>query len=91
MLSLMLPGAGQLLAGSWISDLSARGCRRGFPHVFMIDVAPLNLPSNLPGEQSRLTITICGKWTSAWLPLSIGRWWLWAVCREHGRLLRKAL
>jgi hypothetical protein len=60
----------------------------------MIDVAPLNSSlvslSNSAGEQSRLTVTVCGKWT-AWIPLSIGRWWLWGVCFEHGRLLRKAL
>ena len=77
--------------GYTFGDLSGRDCRRGFPHVFMIDVASLILPLNSSGEQSQLTVTVCGKWTAAWLPLWIGRWWLWAVCAEHGRLLRKAM
>lgn len=73
--------------GYTFSDLSVHDPRRGFPHVFIVDVAALG---SLDG-QSQLTITVCGKWTATAIPLWIGRWWLWAVCREHGRLLRKAL
>lgn len=76
--------------GYTFSDLSGRDPRRGFPHVFMIDVTALDSSLDSLDEQSRLTITVCGKWT-AWLPLCVGRWWLWAVCAEHGRLLRKAM
>jgi hypothetical protein len=73
--------------GYTFSDLSPRGPRHGFPHVFAVAVDPL------PGraEQSRLTIAVRGKWTSPLVPAAIGRWWIWLVCREHARLLRKGL
>lgn len=74
--------------GYTFSDLSPRGPRHGFPHVFCIEVQPL-IPSE--AKHSRLTIAVRGKWTSRVIPAAIGRWWVWLVCREHARLLRKGL
>lgn len=75
-------------AGYTFSDLSARGPKRGFPHVFCIRVQPAEAGSR---HASRLTIAVRGKWTSRFVPVAIGRWWIWMVCREHARLLRKGL
>jgi len=69
---------GQSLA---FSDLSARGPRHGFPHVFFVDV------SSLDAERTRLLVTVRGKWTAAWVPHCLQRCWLGYVCREHARLL----
>jgi hypothetical protein len=70
--------------GYTFSDLSARGPRVGFPHVFMVAIEPEN-------THSRLTIRIRGRWTSRLVPAWLGRLWIGAVCREHARLLRKGL
>lgn len=80
---------GQILSwregvGYTFSDLSARGPRVGFPHVFMVAIEP-------HPHRSRLTIRIRGRWTSRFVPVWIGRLWIWLVCREHARLLRKGL
>jgi hypothetical protein len=70
--------------GYAFSDLSARGPRVGFPHVFMVAIEPV-------GEQSKLTIRVRGRWTSRLVPVWLGRQWIGLVCREHARLLRKGL
>lgn len=74
--------------GYTFSDLSPRGGRRGFPHVFCLDVLPC--PEGKENH-SRLTIGVKGKWTSPWVPAPLGRLWIWLVCSEHARLLRKGL
>lgn len=74
--------------GYAFSDLSAGGPRRGFPHIFCVSVLPAN---DGRGQASRLSIAVRGKWTSRIVPTTIGRWWIWLVCREHARLLRKGL
>ena len=74
------------------SDLSGAGQQRGFPHVFFISVQQFNpAPLHASTSGSRLTIRVRGKWTSRLIPARVGRWWVQRVCREHGRLLRKAL
>ncbi|MDX1947232.1 MAG: hypothetical protein SFU86_17660 [Pirellulaceae bacterium] len=84
-------------AGYSFSDLSPRGPRVGFPHVFVIEVAespPIDgqaTKSLLPASRSRLTIRVRGRWTSRLVPVGVGRLWVWLVCREHARLLRKGL
>ena len=74
--------------GYTFSDFSAKGSRQGFPHVFCIEVQP---SAESDETRSRLTIDVRGKWTSRVVPAAIGRWWVWLVCREHARLLRKGL
>lgn len=69
------------------SDLSAHGKQRGFPHVFTVQVRPHPSDDN----SCTLSIAVRGKWTSPLVPAAIGRWWVWLVCREHARLLRKGL
>jgi hypothetical protein len=70
--------------GYALSDHSARGPDRGFPHVFVFTVEPL------VGElrpRTRLGIEVKGKWTARWMPRCVVRQWLLAVAREHARLL----
>jgi hypothetical protein len=70
--------------GYTFSDLSARGPRNGFPHVFMVAIEPQD-------DVSRFTIRVRGRWTSRVVPVWLGRQWIRLVCREHARLLRKGL
>jgi hypothetical protein len=70
--------------GYTFSDLSARGPRVGFPHVFMVRIEPR-------GDVARLTIRVRGRWTSRLVPVWLGRLWIRLVCREHARLLCKGL
>jgi hypothetical protein len=80
--------------GYAFSDLSARGPRTGFPHVFDVQIEPL--PEPLPSPQhsppmSCLTIRVRGRWTSWLVPVWLGRLWIRLVCLEHARLLQKGL
>jgi hypothetical protein len=82
--------------GYTFSDLSQHGPRCGFPHVFCIAITPggeRGHEDRLKPElqHSRLSIAVRGKWTSPLVPVFIGRGWIWLVCREHARLLRKGL
>jgi hypothetical protein len=78
--------------GYTFSDLSQRGPQTGFPHVFIVKIEEcLRKPMTGPKETSRLTIQIRGQWTSRLAPVWLGRAWVWLVCREHARLLRKGL
>jgi hypothetical protein len=77
-------------SGYTFSDLSARGPRTGFPHVFQVQVEPLAGPESTP-VMSRLTVHVRGRWTSRLVPVWIGRLWIRLICLEHARLLRKGL
>lgn len=77
-------------SGYTFSDLSPRGPKVGFPHVFMINLQPLVvLDSPLP--HTRLNIQVRGRWTSPLVPVCLGRMWVWLVFREHVRLLKKGI
>jgi hypothetical protein len=72
--------------GYAFSDLPARDPSRGFfPHVFDVAAEPSG------EDRTRLTVRVRGRWNSRLVPRRLGRWWLRWVCREHARLLRKAL
>ena len=74
--------------GYAFSDISARGPRHGFPHVFFVAI----LPSEIDGDiGARLVIEVRGKWTARWVPRLVRDWWLKYVLSEHARLLRAAL
>jgi hypothetical protein len=86
--------------GYTLSDLSARGPRVGFPHVFTVRIEPLDritegasadVAADVAQPASQLTIRIRGRWTSRLIPVWVGRQWISLVCREHARLLRKGL
>jgi len=77
-------------SGYTFSDLSNRGPRRGFPHVFIVQLEPVG-DVRLSCPLTRLGIRVRGRWTSRLTPAWFGRLWVWLVCREHARLLRKAL
>jgi hypothetical protein len=70
------------------SDLSRHGRRCGFPHIFFIHLRPEN---HALKPRTVLTIRVRGKWTSHFVPVAVGRFWIWLVCRDHARLLGKAL
>src|SRR5262245_21829137 len=76
-------------SGYTFSDLSGRGPRSGFPHVFMVRIEPASGAAGAP--LTRLSVQVRGRWTSKLAPAWLGRLWVWLVCREHARLLRKAL
>ena len=75
-------------SGYSISDLSARGCRQGFPHVFNISIEP---DAGFPRDRSKLRIEVKGRWTAGMVPTVLRRWWLKFTCRWHLRLLRRKL
>jgi len=77
-------------SGYTFSDLSPRGPKVGFPHVFMINLQSLASPED-PTPLTQLSIIVRGRWTSRWVPVIVGRLWVWLVFREHARLLRKGI
>ena len=68
-----------------ISDLSAKGARGFFPHVFAFDVVPTG-----PGR-CRLSLKVRGRWNSRVVPKWAGAAWVGLIGREHARLLRAEL
>jgi len=73
--------------GYSFSDLSRRGRCRGFPHIFIYRVQPLEAPG-----RSRLTITVRGLWTARWLPRAAVRFWLhWVLGRTCDTVERQLL
>ncbi len=74
--------------GYAFSDLSPRGPRYSFPHAFFIELEPVD---GAERPLTRLTITVRGRWSSHWIPVTLGWWWVHAVACDHARLLRKAL
>ena len=75
-------------SGYSFSDLSARGCRRGFPHIFDVSIEP---DSEFPRDRSRLRIEVKGRWTAGLVPIALRCWWLKFTCRWHLHLLRRKL
>ena len=59
--------------GYAFSDLSQRGARVGFPHVFIYHLQKTG------DRNCRLTMTVRGRWTATWLPAWMVRLWLWWV------------
>ncbi len=71
--------------GYAFSDLSVRGPRCGFPHVFFISLETLG------PKTTRLQVRVRGKWTARWLPPIAVRAWLRLVAGQHGRLLAASI
>jgi hypothetical protein len=61
-------------AGYSFSDLSARGPRRGFPHVFTYSLRP----AGRKDDRCRLEIAVRGRWTAP-VPRWAAKLWLWWV------------
>lgn len=68
-----LDAAGEHSAGYGFSDLSRRGPRRGFPHVFGYRL------HSAGANQCRLEILVRGRWTARLVPRWAARVWLWWV------------
>jgi hypothetical protein len=73
--------------GYAFSDLSPRNPRQAFPHVFFIEIVA---DGNQP-DVTHLRIIVRGKWTHRWIPITIGRWWVYYVSCDHARILQKAM
>lgn len=74
--------------GYSFSDLAAQRSWDIFPHVFHVDLTPKEKEN---GDACWLTIRVCGRWDSRWIPAVAGRLWVRWVCYEHARLIRKGL
>ena len=77
--------------GYSFSDLSQRGVRVGFPHIYQYRVVPTG------PQTSRLTVEVRGRWTARWIPVPLRRAWLWfvmvrmrAILRLHGLRMHRA-
>jgi hypothetical protein len=57
-------------AGFAFSDLSRRGPRAGFPHVFALRI------ESAGDGRSTLHLSVRGRWTAGWVPLFARRIWL---------------
>ena len=75
-------------SGYSFSDLSARGPRCGFPHIFEVAV---EASRESPREYSRLRIEVKGRWTAGLVPRALRCWWLKFTCRWHLHLLHRKL
>lgn len=72
--------------GYSFSDLSKRGPRVGFPHVFTYDVQSNGI------DASRLSITVRGRWTANFLPQwAIKLWLRWVLGRTLDRVQQELL
>lgn len=56
--------------GYAFSDLSRRGVRVGFPHVFRLQIEPVD------DQRCLVHLTVRGLWTSRWIPVPCRRMWL---------------
>ena len=74
--------------GYSFSDLSARGPRCGFPHIFEVAV---ETDRESPRECSKLRIEVKGRWTAWPIPAVLRSWWLKFTCGLHLRMLRRKL
>ncbi|HEX4123983.1 MAG TPA: hypothetical protein VHY37_04590 [Tepidisphaeraceae bacterium] len=65
--------------GYSFSDLSRRGPRCGFPHIFSYRIKP---DSRKPDTACTLIILVRGKWTARFIPRPLARLWLkWVFSR----------
>ena len=71
--------------GYSFSDLSRRGPRVGFPHVFSYRIEPLG------PDATRLHVVVRGRWTARWIPHLFARLWLWWVFGHVVRSIRNEL
>lgn len=67
------------------SDLSKRGPRHGFPHVFSVDLQPLG------SGRCALSLRITGLWTARWWPRFVVRPWLRLNTVETGTALAREI
>jgi len=71
--------------GYAFSDLSRRGTKVGFPHVYSYEVKQF-----APGA-CRFRLAVRGRWTASWLPRIVVRAWLAWVLSRASVLLQFAL
>lgn len=71
--------------GYAFSDLSARGPRHGFPHIFVVEL------DDRGERECRLRLSVRGRWTARLVPRPLARLWLRAVMAAHARILRTNL
>ena len=67
------------------SDLSQRGPRAGFPHVYTHELLPI------AGDRCRLRLSVKGRWTATFMPRPLVRLWLAAIMLKTRTSMRNAL
>ncbi len=72
-------------AGYCFSDLSARGARRGFPHIYSYQVYALN------EHASCIEVSVTGRWTANRLPRWLTKLWLRFVMAHAAARIRIAM
>jgi hypothetical protein len=71
--------------GYSFSDLSQRGRRVGFPHIFTYRIEPLS------PDSSRLRVRCIGRWTARFLPRWMIRAWIWWIMQRLLNAIRDEL
>jgi hypothetical protein len=72
--------------GYAFSDLSERGARRGFPHVYSYRVVPIGC------HACRLSISVRGRWTAKLLPRWAAKLWVgWVMAMTLGSVIPRLL
>lgn len=64
------------------SDLSKRGSRRSFPHIFSYTVHPHSSGGSI------LRLDVRGRWTATWIPrplVTLWQWWVMVQIRDSVR------
>lgn len=72
-------------SGYGFSDLSKRGVRVGFPHIYQYEARPLG------NCRSCIQVTVRGRWTSKWLPRVLVSAWLRFVMAHLAARIRIAM
>ena len=67
------------------SDLSQRGPRAGFPHVYTHELLPVS------ANCCRLRLSVRGRWTATFIPRPLVRLWLAAIMLKTRASMRNAL
>lgn len=65
--------------GFVFSDISRRGRRHGFPHIFSFDLRPD------PRGGSTIHLDVRGRWTAMWIPrpfIFLWQWWVMLQIRD---------
>lgn len=71
--------------GYSFSDLSRRGPRKGFPHVFSYRL------ESTSEQTCRLQISVTGRWTARFIPRPVAKLWLWWVFSQVMRGVEQRL
>ena len=67
------------------SDLSRRGPRAGFPHIYVYEIVPVS------SDRCRFRLAVRGLWTACFIPPPLARLWLGGIMLKTRTSIRNAL